>query len=174
MAIADGAGGISGGAEAAAMFIEVVRQSAASLDSRGGLAGLMMGLDGRMADDPQAGETTGIIVSLRPDKLIGASVGDSALWLFNGSTRQELTAGQSRKPLLGSGSTMPHIFTHEVPAGTLVIATDGLWKYTGIETIHQTVRETDSSKLAWKLVDLVRLRSGTLPDDTCVITCTVP
>lgn len=174
LAIADGAGGISGGAEAANLFIEVVRQAASSLDSRGGLAGLMMGVDGRISEDALAGETTGIIVSLREGKLVGASVGDSAAWLFTESSRCELTSGQMRKPLIGSGSVTPHLMSMDKPIGTLVIATDGLWKYTSLEAIHKTVLENAMQSLPVKLINLARLKSGTLPDDVCVIVCSLP
>jgi len=174
LAIADGAGGISGGGEAASMFMQSVQWTPSDMDSRGGIAGMMMGADSRISSDPVAGETTGIVISLREGKLVGGSVGDSAAWLFLPASRTELTAGQRRKPFLGSDDIMPHVFSQEVASGTLVLVTDGLWKYTDIETIHETVRHNEPSSLPRKLIELVRLPSGTLQDDVCVIVCALP
>jgi hypothetical protein len=50
--------------------------------------------------------------------------------------------------------------------GTLVIATDGLWKYTSLESIEQRVRHGGE-----ELAALVRLPSGTFQDDVAVLTC---
>jgi serine/threonine protein phosphatase PrpC len=174
IAIADGAGGISGGAEAADLVLQTVSSVIKSVSSDLGCASTLTSLDGIIYDDPRAGETTGIIVVVKPDRLFGASVGDSAAWLFNGDSQQELTRGQKRKPFLGGGGVLPFTFSVEAPQGTLVVATDGLWKYTSIEAIQATVNENSPDGLAHKLVDLVRLKSGDLPDDICVITCAFP
>ena len=58
--------------------------------------------------------------------------------------------------------------------GTLLVATDGLWKYAGPEAICRVVRENDLRAAAKGLVDLVRLRSGALPDDVTVALCRLP
>ncbi|HEY1170715.1 MAG TPA: protein phosphatase 2C domain-containing protein [Verrucomicrobiae bacterium] len=174
IAIADGAGGISGGAEAADQVLQTVSSVIKSVSSDLGCASTLTSLDTVIWDDPRAGETTAIIVVVKPGSLFGASVGDSAAWLFTGESKQELTRGQRRKPFLGTGGVMPFTFSVEAPQGTLVVATDGLWKYTSIEAIHAVVKEHESTGLAHKLVDLVRLKSGALPDDICVITCSFP
>ena len=174
LAVGDGAGGMSGGAEAADKFLNAVKQSTASLSTEDSCAALLRSIDSSIDADPSAGETTGVIVIVQFDRIFGASVGDSAAWLFGEQSRHELTRAQTRKPFLGSGGARPQPFVLESQFGTLVVATDGLWKYTSIEAIHKVVKENGSSGLAHKLIELVRLKSGTLPDDICVITCTVP
>ena len=174
IAVADGAGGISGGAEAADLVIQTVSSVIKSVTTDLGCVSTLTSIDGLIFDDARAGETTGLIVVVKPDRLYGASVGDSAAWLFNGESSQELTRGQKKKPFLGAGGVLPHAFAVEVLQGSLVVATDGLWKYTGIEAIEAVVRENGPENLAKKLIELVRLKSGTLPDDVCVITCAFP
>jgi hypothetical protein len=101
--------------------------------------------------------------------LFGAGVGDSAAWLFSGETQELLTNGQ-RKPFLGSGSAWAVPFSKPAVKGTLVAATDGLWKYTSLKKIAEKVRTAAPEFLADELGDLVRLKSGAFPDDIAIIT----
>jgi len=68
---------------------------------------------------------------------------------------------------------LPHEFVRNSSEGTLVVATDGLWKYTSLELIEQKVRTGNAESLAKELAGLVRLRSGTFPDDIAVATCRI-
>jgi hypothetical protein len=83
-------------------------------------------LDEEIADADQCGETTGIVLVLNSRGLFGASVGDSAAWLFAVDSKAGLTQGQASKPFLGGGMSRPHRFEHAFERGTLVVATDGL------------------------------------------------
>jgi len=100
--IADGTGGISGGAAAAELFITGVRRAA--LQSRFDLADpatwatLVEALDDEIAAEPHAGETTGIALAITSGLVVGASCGDSRAWLSTRTGWQDLTSRQSRRP----------------------------------------------------------------------------
>jgi serine/threonine protein phosphatase PrpC len=171
--VADGAGGISGGMQAAERFVRGARQGAPSLTSAEDCAEFLQRLDEEIAGADECGETTGIVLVLNSRGLFGASVGDSAAWLFTVDGKAELTQGQARKPFLGGGILRPHRFEHRFASGTLVVATDGLWKYTGLERIESAVRAGSPEKLAAGLGELVRLRSGGFQDDVGIVTAVV-
>src|SRR5204862_8012805 len=124
---------------------------------------LLYGVDQRIAQAADCGETTGVVVVSSSSELFVASVGDSAAWVFTPDARQELT--RTRKPYLGTGVAAPHQFARHLSQGTLVVASDGLWKYTSLELIEQKARMGNPQRLATELAELVRLRSGTFPDD---------
>ena len=57
--------------------------------------------------------------------------------------------------------------------GTIVAATDGLFKYAGSDPICDATLHPDIDTAARRLVDLVRLSSGRLPDDIAGCLCRV-
>jgi len=173
LVIADGAGGISGGAQAAEFLMRVVRESVASLATPEACGQLLSQIDQGLLDARDCGETTGLLAIVEPGRVFGASVGDSIAWMFSSNGRVELTGGQRRKPFLGSGGAFCCPFSSAMRDGTIVVATDGLWKYTGLESIEKIVRAAGSASLANKLSELVRLRSGTFADDVAIVTCLV-
>jgi serine/threonine protein phosphatase PrpC len=84
----------------------------------------------------------------------------------------DLTAGQSRKPLIGSGVAEPVPFSGSLREGTLVIATDGLWNYVAQYRILEIVRALGpTSDIAAKLISAARLTNGDLNDDVAVAIC---
>ena len=169
-ALADGAGGIAGGAQAADLFMQSVGEAPSLLNDVDACRRLLHVIDHKLTDSPECGETTGIIVVISNSGIYGASVGDSAAWLFASDSKDELTRGQQRKPCLGTGVALPHGFVRSLAEGTLVIATDGLWKYTSLEAIEERVRRGVEA-LAAQMTELVRLRSGAFSDDVAVLTC---
>jgi serine/threonine protein phosphatase PrpC len=61
-------------------------------------------------------------------------------------------------------------FTHTRVRGEyLLLATDGLLKYAPSERIIAACRESATETAAKNLIELVRYRSGALPDDVTVI-----
>jgi PPM family protein phosphatase len=171
LAVADGAGGIAGGGEAADLTMQLVRESAESLKTASDCRRLLEDIDVRLARNKECGETTAVILAVNATGVFGASVGDSMAWVFSPRGRAELTAGQQRKPFLGCGSAFVVAFSQPAKEGTIILAADGLWKYTSLELIEQRVRATAIEELAADLPNLVRLRSGAFPDDVAVITC---
>jgi len=170
LCVADGAGGLSGGTEAAVMAAEFVRQHAPRLASAGDCANLLQRADAAIAKDIAAGETTLITVVIDSTEIFGASVGDSGAW-FIPPTGQwiDLSGRQQRKPFVGSGSARSVPFQRGGDAGLLLLATDGLLKYTSAERIVEICRHNAPDVAAQKLIELVKYPSGRFPDDVTVI-----
>ena len=76
----------------------------------------------------------------------------------------DLTRSQNR-PRLGSGRSAPVAFHRGRLDDALVVATDGLFKYASPARIGATVRAGEASRIADRLVALVRLPSGGFQDD---------
>jgi len=169
--LADGAGGRSGGAEAADLAITLVRERMGSLAAPEDCEKLLSEIDRMVSSDKIAGETTAVMVVVSPKMVFGASVGDSGAWILNGSNVDELTQHQMRKPFIGTGGSFPVGFMRNALAGTLLVATDGLLKYTSRETIAATFGKLNLRELPEALVKLVRYPSGNLPDDIAIGLC---
>lgn len=168
--LADGAGGRSGGAEAAEFVIRQARQTLHSADlSPNGLSGYLKSIDRQMVAEGNIGETTCVLTVLSQNSIIGASVGDSGAWCVSLSGLDDLTNRQCRKPFLGTGGANPIGFARDALKGTLLIASDGLLKYTSSERIASVALAADLESAAQNLVGLVRYASGALPDDVSVL-----
>jgi serine/threonine protein phosphatase PrpC len=166
--VADGAGGTSGGALASESLIETAKAVAenATLDVHDASLWIALFEEADVAlSSRMAGETTGVVVVIGPDGLSGVSVGDSEAWIVGATFRDDLTEHQKRARL-GSGRAMPVAFRRPRGDGTLVVASDGLFKYATAEAIAAAVRTGGPVQgAAERLVDLVRLPSGGLQDD---------
>ena len=170
MVVADGAGGQSRGAEAAVRAVEFVHQSANELHGASTCAALLQRMDQAISQDRVAGETTCALAVVGRDGVYGASVGDSGVWVINGSGFINLTERQSRKPFIGSGSAWPSSFEYRITDGdSLLLATDGLLKYTNSERIVSVCRNEPAPHVPRRLIELVRYQSRALPDDVTVI-----
>jgi serine/threonine protein phosphatase PrpC len=168
VALSDGAGGISGGSQAAEAFIRMVAEQGTSLKNGSDCRNLLQTADQLISNEPAAGEATGIVLIAGPTHIFGASVGDSEAWLFSSFAKHHLTEKQRRKPLLGSGAAISNAFSFNPAEAMLLVASDGLWKYTSIEKITAEIQSNDPSTLPERLVNLVRLRSGALQDDVAL------
>jgi len=169
-AVADGAGGTSNGSAAADAVVALVAARSSEL-AAGDEERFVLLLEEADASCVAAsgGETTAVVGVARAGAVVGASVGDSGAVLFRQSPF-ELTAGQSRKPLLGSGKAHPRGFSAGWSGEPLVVATDGLLRFAtsaALAAALATVRDPDST--ARRLVDLARLRSGALSDDVALV-----
>lgn len=170
LCVADGAGGRSGAREAAELAIEFVREHAETLTTAEACSELLMKMDRAAERDSVAGETTCVIAVVTANEIFGASVGDSSAWLMPGDgVHVDLTQGQQRKPVIGSGSAWPNPFKCPRQSGRLLPATDGLLKYTSAERIVETCWNSQADEAARQLIELVRYPSGALPDDVTVI-----
>jgi len=174
LSVADGAGGVSGGARAADQVVEILRREA--LDSLADPAGdrwrdALSRADERLANDRDAGETTAVVVAVSPTGVSGASVGDSQAWIVRADGCQDLTRRQERKPLLGSGMAYPIAFECGFDAGTVLLGSDGLFKYAEPDSICRAANDPDIEAAADRLLALVRLPSGNLKDDVAIILC---
>jgi hypothetical protein len=125
-----------------------------------------------MAAEVTCGLAAAVVLSVADDGMVcGASVGDCEAWIFGSGEALDLTGSQRRKPMLGSGNSEPVAFSGRLGSGTLVMGTDGLWKYTAaISRISQAAVQSLDDALA-AMLDGVRLRSGTLQDDVGLAVC---
>ena len=160
VAVADGAGGLSGGAIAAELLIKLVRAAldAPTFEVQRAQAWLELLAEADLAleADPRAGETTAVVMAIAARGVVGASLGDSGAWLVSADGIDDLTAQQHRKLRLGSGRTRPVPFSRPKLDGTLLVATDGLFNYAPAERIAAVVRLGDLDCAARELAQLVR------------------
>jgi len=171
LVIADGAGGTGRGGQAADRLVDFLRDL---LRADRGIEDPVVTLhaaDEEIRQRAGGGETTGNVLTFDATGIHGASVGDSEAWMI-GDHVVTLTEGQWRKPLLGSGEATPIRFAVPSLDGTLVLASDGLWKYAGASTIAAAVRGLAPEAAAAALVALVRFPNGRLQDDVAVIVAT--
>jgi serine/threonine protein phosphatase PrpC len=177
--VADGAGGTSGGAEAAdtvCLWVRAYATRAERIDDAPAWAELLGRIDRQIAEC--SGQAAAAVVAWCGTGLFGASVGDCAAWHIGGdaAAHDDLTHAQVRKPLLGTGEAKPVAFERPgASTGTLLVASDGLVKYTAPARIREVVAAGVGGgalqPAAAALIDLVRLRSGALPDDVTVALC---
>ena len=137
--VADGAGGMSGGELAARRVVELVSSRWGWKISGDRIASWLSEADAEIQREPNAGLTTAVVVAVTSMEIVGASVGDSEAWLLDEDT-DILTRNQQRKPLIGSGRAVPVPFSRERVSGSLLVGSDGLFKYTSDASIRAAFR----------------------------------
>jgi VCBS repeat-containing protein len=101
------------------------------------------------------------------ETLCGASCGDSAALLINDDKAVWLTDNQVKNPPVGSGAAMPVAISATLgKVWTLIVMSDGVWKYVGREAVEAIARQ----KRGQQLIDTLRQSVTTtnadkLPDD---------
>lgn len=168
IAVADGAGGLAGGSRAAEMVIELAR-AAFRRSSATDWQQVLFDIDGAVHADPNAGETTAVVLEVEDGEVFGACVGDTEAWHEVAGTWAELTEGQRHKPLLGTGLASPIPVAHRQLGSSLVVGTDGLFKYGGRGALASLSTVGDAAAAASSLAAAVRLRSGAWPDDVGIV-----
>jgi PPM family protein phosphatase len=165
--LADGAGGTGNGAFAAEAIVDAVGAAAHATQD---WCALLADLD---RDGSRLGhaESTAVILAILGGTISGASVGDSSAWLLRESATIDLTEGQRRKPLVGSGCVPFRVAPTDFGDGTLLVASDGLLYYAKRRDIIRIARGPDVAIAAQALIDLVRLPNGELQDDVAVVVC---
>lgn len=170
--LADGAGGIPGGALAAETLMRCVADEvdadARALDAPGRLLELLVHLDLRVLRELGAGETTAILALVNEHGVQGASCGDSVAWMVGASGYDELTLHQKRGLRVGGGRVHPASFACEWEDGTLVVGSDGLFGYAPTQAICQAARESRLDAAAAKLVATLGPNDRELYDDVAV------
>jgi serine/threonine protein phosphatase PrpC len=170
-AVADGAGGVAGGAGAADAICKAVVEQC-RLGRVADWSEWLTQVDRAMAASGVSGLAAVVVADVADDGFItGASVGDCEAWAFLDGAPLSLTSGQVRKPLLGEGAALPVPFEAHLAHATFLMATDGLWKYMSRDRIAKTAALRPLETAAATLVDGVRLRSGALQDDVAVVIC---
>lgn len=173
LAVADGAGGISGGAWAAEFAIRKVEIAARGPASTIDPVVLVADIDAQMLAVGTGGQTTLVVAIVADDGSIrGASVGDSEAWIVGPSEVVVLTRSQNRKPLLGEMMAVPVAFSAE-PLGTrtLLLATDGMTKYVPFAKLAEACRIPDLVEAQCALRRLVKPGPGEPLDDAVAVLC---
>lgn len=80
------------------------------------------------------GETTGVLVVIGEHGVVGVSAGDSEAWLVSAKAIDRLTEAQTHQRI-GSGRSTATPFHLRGLEGTLVVGTDGLFKYVDAASI---------------------------------------
>jgi serine/threonine protein phosphatase PrpC len=172
--VADGAGGLGGGAVASDAVMGAVRARIAerpfdAYDIRA-WSHLFTTTDAALARRREAGETTAIVVVVGPYGVVGVSAGDSEAWII-GARPDRLTAQQERARI-GTGRCHSTPFHRRQLDGVLVVASDGLFKNVRSEALTMACATADATTIAKALIELPRLRSGAYPDDVTVAVVT--
>jgi serine/threonine protein phosphatase PrpC len=168
--VADGAGGTGSGAAAAdALCARVVAAAQSGARGADAWAACLREADRQARTSGVLGDTTAVVLEVTESGVCGASVGDSEAWIVHSAEVVELTAGQRRKPLIGSGQASPVSFGPTAWSGRLLVATDGLIKYASARHLAAAASLDGLEDAARALVERVRLPSGALPDDVALV-----
>lgn len=169
VALADGAGGMGGGDLAADEVVRLLATAdvASWQRSQGEVAAQSLdALDRRLATSAHGGQCTAVLLVAAADHVVGASVGDSAAWCSGADgDRVELTRGQRRRPLIGSGASRAVAFGARWSGHRVLVASDGLFQYAKAARIWEVASADDALDAVAGLVALVRLPGGSLQDD---------
>jgi PPM family protein phosphatase len=103
--VADGAGGMGGGAVAAEMVCSLIAQFMRTTIAGTAelLAGCLFDVDQVLARQGLGGQCTAVVVEISENRVSGASVGDLSAWMMTSREILYLTKRQQRKPLPGPG-----------------------------------------------------------------------
>jgi hypothetical protein len=167
--VADGAGGVGDGDLAAETVIREIQSEYSHIKSASEWDAELKQIDCRIG----TGESTAVILDLRPDGIFGSSVGDSQAWIVHDADITDLTIHQKRKPLLGSRNASPVGFSHPALDGMLIVATDGFFNYLKRPQLPAMLAQRDFFEIPRARVEMVRLPSGDLWDDIGLVACRV-
>lgn len=165
--VADGAGGVGGGRNAAELICASLGTEVRSGSTDWGE--VLSSIDDNMARRGDGGLATAVIVEVSSGTIRGASVGDSGAWLLHAGHLEDLTEGQNRKPLVGTGAAAPVVFGPFPFRGRLLVASDGLFKYASRTLLMETMSQGTIEDAVDRLVETVRLPNGGLQDDIAVV-----
>ena len=117
-----------------------------------------------------AGQATLVALCLTPRQIVGASVGDSEAWWITAEGHFDLTEAQKRRPYLGTGATEPIPFELKLTQpGTLLLATDGLFKYAEPAAVMEAVRTAESLEAAADALLALVAPVGRFYDDLALV-----
>lgn len=164
VAVVDGAGGVGDGAAAADFTLHAMLEGLSGRCDDGSLCALLHDVDVRLCE-AGVGECDAVVALANGEWVVGAGVGGARAWLVGDQSVVDLTRAQHRTPRLGTSAALPVPFRARHNGGRLLAATDGLWHYAQPTEAAAAARTPNLQAAARALIDLCRLRSGTLPDD---------
>lgn len=172
LAVADGAGGLAGGAAAAEGALAGVHGAlGAGLEVRSPEAwcSLLEELDARRARAPEGGESTLVVVALWEHGLAGASAGDSEAWCLARGRLLELSSGQHRKGRLGSSRAQPWPLRVAEGLECVLLASDGLRAALRALRPEALLASAPLEAAGRSLLGAARGPSGALGDDAALL-----
>lgn len=171
-AVADGQGGQAGAALAAAIACQSCLEKSSffrtdQLLSPSVWPMILRHADQAVADAEEAGYTTLIAFCLMETMLCGASCGDSAVLLRNADQQAcILTQQQMKNPPVGSrGAVFVPFAARLLQPWTVLALTDGVWKYTGWDSVLAASQRTGEDILHMLREKAALPRTGQLQDD---------
>jgi protein phosphatase len=187
VAIADGMGGASGGAEAsrtairalAASFVEAPGDAPEARMARA-FAAACRRLYQLAKEQPRLRDmgTTLTVINLLGDRMVLGHVGDTRCYLLRGETMTQLTQDHAVRRsehqlvrCIGAGREREDvdIMTHPLNAGDIVLlATDGLWDAVDAKDMQQVVRRLSPQAAAEELVRMA-VDAGGVDNSTAVV-----
>jgi hypothetical protein len=171
LAVIDGAGGSGAATTAADASLDALREVCLSPNPpRGARAwcSWLEALDDELLLGGSGGEAAIVVLTMGLAGIHGASVGDCRAYLRRAVGWVELTAGQHRKPLLGSGSAHPAPIESTVWDERVMVFSDGIANYRSSGAMEVAFHAPLVSVPAL-LVAHSRLASGVLHDDVAVV-----
>lgn len=175
MRFGDGQGGQFGGAAAAQTAVArcidlALGYSVKQLLDRLTWREILGAADEAVSDNAEAGFTTLIGLCVAQGKVCGASCGDSAALLVSDNQHTVLTERQRKNSPVGSGEAFPAAFTADFVDSTLLVMSDGVWRYIGDEAIAQLCTTRQRQELVFSLRQMqMQQNGGKLPDDFSII-----
>lgn len=120
-----------------------------------------------MCEDDAAGFCSLVSLGISEREVWGASCGDSGALLLSGGRDFLLTEDQRKNPPVGSSAARPVVFSARLhPGWTLLVVSDGAWKYVGWEQIVWITAQSQRWELAAALHQAaLDANGGRLPDD---------
>lgn len=175
-AVADGQGGQLLGGPAARLACQAGMDWASRiplerLSSPTAWVEIIRQADQAAAGDRTVGKTTLVALSVKGNRVDGASVGDSAAVILElGQPMRLLTEHQKKDPPVGSGAAVGTGFSCEMVAPwKLLVMTDGVWKYAGWERVRQAADMEDVQVMLDTLRAAARPRFGRFQDDFTLV-----
>jgi hypothetical protein len=175
-AVADGQGGQLLGGPAARLACQVCIDWASRiplerLSSPTAWVEIIRQADQAAAGDRTVGKTTLVGMSIKGNRVDGASVGDSAAVILElGQPMRLLTEHQKKDPPVGSGGAVGTGFSCEMVAPwKMLVMTDGVWKYAGWEWVRHAGTLADANEAMDALRAAARPRFGRFQDDFTVV-----
>ena len=134
------------------------------------LCALADGQGGQVCVDDVAGYCSLVSLCISEWEVCGASCGDSGALLLSGGREILLTEGQRKNPPVGSSAAHPVAFSARLqPGWTLLVVSDGVWKYVGWESISRLASRTQGQELIAALRQAsLEANGGRLQDDFSV------
>jgi hypothetical protein len=176
LVLADGQGGRTGGAQAAKLACDSMMKNVGQLRPRsvmaeGSWCAALRAADDAVKTDTDAGCTTLAGLAVDGRRVVGASCGDSAVWLTTSSgVVHELTSRQFKNPALGTGGAVPVSFSSPLVGSWLIAAmSDGAWKPVGRSGVERLLQSDWGSPFLENLKAEARLSSGQFSDDFTVV-----